>query len=89
VAVAPYLWHLGIKNLDIVAATHNDADHVQGFLDIIPAFGIQRAFAVPPVAAWDVPFSDRLRPGRLRVENLKRGHQLEIEGVSVDVPGAI
>jgi competence protein ComEC len=37
VAVAPYLWHLGIKDLDVVAATHSDADHIQGFLDIIPA----------------------------------------------------
>jgi competence protein ComEC len=30
-AVAPFLWHRGVQRIDLLAASHSDTDHVQGF----------------------------------------------------------
>jgi competence protein ComEC len=84
-AVAPYLWHLGIRRLDYIAATHGDADHIQGFVDVIPAFRIGRALKVPRVSAADNPFPEPLLRGRIAVSTLARGDHFYIDGVRLDV----
>ena len=84
-AIAPYLWHLGIKRLDFLAATHSDLDHVQGFKDLVPAFQIGRLFGVPPAGVWDTPFPDLVLRNQAKLETLVRGDHFNIDGVDVEV----
>jgi competence protein ComEC len=83
-AIAPYLWNLGVRRLDYIAATHSDADHIQGFVDIVPSFEIGTALRAPPISATDDAFPASLDP-RARVTTLARGDRLAIDGVQVDV----
>lgn len=84
-AVMPYLWHRGIKRLDLIAATHGDADHVEGFADITRSFEIGQALRA--VSATDKPdlFDQTVASARLPLRRLKRGEVLEVEGARIEV----
>jgi competence protein ComEC len=56
-AVAPYLWHRGIKRLDMIAASHTHPDHVGGFADILRSFAVNDAVTGVP-ANDDTHFKD-------------------------------
>ena len=38
--VSPFLWDRGLSRIDILLATHGDADHVQGLIDVAKNFKI-------------------------------------------------
>ena len=82
-AIAPYLWHLGVKRLDFIAASHSDVDHVEGFVDIIPAFGIGTALRTPWTSTSDEPFPTTLQ--KVEILTLLRGSAMDIDGVRVEV----
>jgi len=82
-AVMPYLWHRGIKRLDWVAASHGDADHVEGFGDIVRSFEIGGALRAADSSRWPDLFDQAARSGRLPMWCLKRGEGVEVDGVRV------
>jgi competence protein ComEC len=84
-AVMPYLWHRGIKRLDWIAASHGDADHVEGFGDIARSFEIGGALRAADSSHWPDLFDRAARSARLPMWCLKRGEFLEIDGARINV----
>jgi competence protein ComEC len=84
-AVMPYLWHRGIKRLDWVAASHGDADHVEGFGDIARGFEIGGALRAADSSHWPDLFDRAVRSARLPVWCLKQGEGVEIDGARIKV----
>jgi competence protein ComEC len=86
-AVAPYLWRRGIKRLDWIAASHGDADHVEGFGEIVRGFEIGAALKGAPKRRDRPPsaFDRAALSARAPTLTLKRGDALDIDGARVDV----
>jgi len=86
-AVAPYLWRRGIKRLDWIAASHGDADHVEGFGEIVRGFEIGAALKGAPKRSDRPPsaFDRAALSARAPLLTLKRGDALDIDGARVDV----
>jgi competence protein ComEC len=86
-AVAPYLWRRGIKRLDWIAASHGDADHVEGFGEIVRGFEIGAALKGAPKRSDRPPsaFDRAALSARAPLMTLKRGDALDIDGARVDV----
>ena len=42
--VSEFLWEKGISHIDMIVATHADADHIQGLSDIVRNFGVGFAY---------------------------------------------
>jgi competence protein ComEC len=74
-AVMPYLWHRGIKKLDWIVASHGDADHVEGFTDIIRSFEI--GIALGEARQFD--------QAGILPRIARRGDRFEIDGARVQV----
>jgi competence protein ComEC len=86
-AVAPYLWRRGIKRLDWIAASHSDADHVEGFGEIVRGFEIGAVLKGAPKRRDRPPsaFDRAAISARAPTLTLKRGDALDIDGARVDV----
>ncbi|MEP7339939.1 MAG: ComEC/Rec2 family competence protein [Acidobacteriota bacterium] len=84
-AVMPYLWHRGIKRLDWIAASHGDADHVEGFARIARSFEIGGAVRATASSRTDDLFDQAVQATKLPVRRLKRGEVLEIDGATIEV----
>jgi competence protein ComEC len=41
--VSPFLWHRGLTRIDFLLATHGDADHTQGLIDVAKNFEVGTA----------------------------------------------
>ncbi|MCW5969986.1 MAG: ComEC/Rec2 family competence protein [Blastocatellales bacterium] len=82
-AVAPFLWHYGVKRIDWAVASHNHADHVEGFSELARLFrlGTLVSATVEPVSPFDTVVERRA----VRHERWSRGDRIEIEGVSIEV----
>jgi competence protein ComEC len=74
-SVMPYLWQLGIKRLDWVVASHGDADHVEGFNEIIRYFQI--GVALGETKRFE-------RAGLLR-RVARRGDSFEVDGAHLAI----
>jgi competence protein ComEC len=85
-AVAPYLWRRGIRRLDWIAASHGDADHVEGFGEIVRGFDIGAALKGAPKRSDRPPsaFDRAALSARAPLRTLKRGDALDIDGARVD-----
>jgi len=85
-AVAPYLWRRGIKRLDWIAASHGDADHVEGFGEIVRGFEIgaalkgERKRGDRPLDAFDKAALAANAPMR----TLKRGDAIDVDGARIE-----
>jgi competence protein ComEC len=75
-AVMPYLWRRGIKRLDWVIASHGDADHVEGFIDIARSFDIGVAMKGPTSSFPAV---------KLPLRIIKRGDAFDIDGARLQI----
>ncbi|NNE99272.1 MAG: ComEC/Rec2 family competence protein [Pyrinomonadaceae bacterium] len=42
--VSEFLWEKGYSEIDMVLATHSDADHIQGLADVVRNFGVKAVF---------------------------------------------
>src|SRR5215475_14222402 len=86
-AVAPYLWRRGIKRLDWIAASHGDADHVEGFGEIVRDFEIGEAFKgiSNRGSSSQSPFDIAARTVNAPLRSLKRGDVIDVDGARVEV----
>ncbi len=86
-AIAPFLWRRGVTRIDVIAATHGDADHVQGFDDIISSFVIGQALSGPRLEGEDghLPFPEAISRRAAGRRTVARGDSFEIDDVRVDV----
>lgn len=84
-AVMPALWRRGIKRLDWIAASHGDADHAEGFADILRSFDIgQPVKAATAVNEFDL-FAQTVQAARLPMWCLRQGDVFTIDGVRIEV----
>jgi competence protein ComEC len=86
-AVMPYLWRRGVKRLDWIAASHSDADHVEGFDEIVRGFEIGVAMKGASTSGR-VPqsiFDQAMIASGARLQNVKRGDAFEIGGARVEI----
>jgi competence protein ComEC len=84
--VSEYLWTRGYANIDYVAATHEDADHIGGMEDIIKNFAVGTAIvgsAERTRAA--VEFGQELANRRVPVVRVRAGDRFEVGEVSIEV----
>ncbi|MEK7833245.1 MAG: ComEC/Rec2 family competence protein, partial [Acidobacteriota bacterium] len=84
-AVMPALWRRGIKRLDWIVASHGDADHAEGFAEIIRSFEIGQAVKAAAVANESDLFAQTVRAAGLPVWCVRRGDVFEIDGARVEV----
>ncbi|MBG9795428.1 competence protein [Paenibacillus dendritiformis] len=84
--VVAYLKHLGVKQLDVVIATHSDADHIGGLDDVINAFKVNAVYA-PKVSHTTQTFEDFLKAvkkQKLGIKTAKSGVTIPLEGVTAE-----
>jgi competence protein ComEC len=86
-AVLPFLWQLGLKRLDFIAATHGDSDHTEAFVEIVQAMAVGQALAgsVPRVDEKPDLFTRAVRERGLPLRLLKRGEVMNLDGVKLEV----
>ena len=86
-AVSPYLWQLGIKKLDYIAASHGHSDHTQGFEDIGKSFEIGEAITgvIPTNDPQFEAFRKAANLNNAPIKSWKRGDTFEIDGVKIEV----
>ena len=86
-AVAPYLWRRGIKRLDWIAASHGDADHVEGFGEIVRGFEIGAALKGASKQGDSAPaaFDRAARATNAPLRSLKRGDVIDVDGARAEV----
>lgn len=85
--VSEYLWWRGLDAIDYVAATHGDADHVQGLADVLRNFRVRAALAAraPAGEAEFARFAEEARARRVPVLLVGRGDRLRFGGATVEV----
>lgn len=85
--VSEYLWYRGYSRVDLLVATHADADHIQGLTDVAKNFAIGAAavgrtpLRDPDYAAFESVVGDRGIP----LYVIGRGDRFEFGDVTVDV----
>src|SRR5262245_51999810 len=84
-AVMPYLWHLGIKRLDWIAASHADMDHAGGFPEIVRGFEIGEAIRGARTKARPDLFDKAVYLSQALLRTVKRGDGFEIDGVRIEI----
>lgn len=89
--VVEYLNHLGVKQLDVVIATHPDADHIGGLDDVISSFPVKSVYA-PKVSHTTQTFKDFLlavKKQKLTIKTAKAGVEIPLEGVTAKFVGPV
>ena len=86
-AVLPFLWQLGLKRLDYIAATHGDSDHTEAFAEIVRALAVGQALAGSLPRADEKPdlFTRAVRERGLPLRLVKRGEVMSLDGVRLEV----
>lgn len=82
-AVAPFLWHRGVRRIDYLAASHGDADHVGGFAEIARLFRFGKAICAA-MEARD-PFPAEVQTVTRHRDRWQRGDRIRIDGATIDV----
>ena len=73
--VSEYLWWRGLSEIDYVVATHADADHIEGFNDVLRNFSVKAAL-VGPQTLLETP---------THVETIHSGDMMRFGDVDVSV----
>ncbi|MCI0390370.1 MAG: ComEC/Rec2 family competence protein [Acidobacteria bacterium] len=81
-AVMPYLWRRGIKRLDWIVASHGDADHVEGFAELVRSFETAHVLRGP--SSRPDAFSHIFDQTKPTLQIIKRGDAFEIDGARVE-----
>jgi competence protein ComEC len=81
--VSPFLWHRGLKRLDIVALSHAHQDHLEGLRAILENFRVGELWVGRDVALERFRSLLALAESRsVRVIHRRRGESFEFGGVS-------
>ncbi|MFN0278999.1 MAG: ComEC/Rec2 family competence protein [Pyrinomonadaceae bacterium] len=85
--VSEFLWHRGLSRIDHILATHADADHIQGLIDVAKNFSIGSAvFGRTPMNDPDfAALAEVLRTREIPTEAISRGDRLKFGDVIVEV----
>ncbi|PZM61865.1 ComEC/Rec2 family competence protein [Paenibacillus dendritiformis] len=84
--VVEYLESLGITQLDVVIATHPDADHIGGLDTVIDAIPVKSVYA-PKVSHTTNTYRDFLMAVKnrgLKIKTAKAGLDIPLEGVTAE-----
>lgn len=85
--VSEFLWEKGYSSVDYLVATHADADHVQGLVDVARNFHIGKLFigAAPGNESHDLlELLSELQKHSVPIQAMNAGDQLTIGGVQID-----
>jgi competence protein ComEC len=85
--VTPALWALGVRHLDWLAVTHGDVDHAGGAVRVSEDLRPREIWEGVPVPLNPLLLDLRrtVLPHGVAWRRLQAGHQLEVEGVLVDL----
>ncbi len=85
--VSEFLWEKGYSEIDMIVATHADADHIQGLADVAHNFKIGEAWLGTEMSddADLDRLSNILNGNRVQKRILIRGESFEIGGVLIEV----
>jgi competence protein ComEC len=85
--VSPFLWEKGYSRIDYIVATHADADHIQGLVDVASNFNIRCAyFGRRPTGDHDfIELANVLDKKRIPSKIISAGDRFTIGGVDIDV----
>ncbi|MGG3839627.1 ComEC/Rec2 family competence protein [Paenibacillus thiaminolyticus] len=85
-AVVDYLEQLGVKQLDVVIATHPDADHIGGLDTVIDSIPVKSVYA-PKVSHTTNTYRDFLMAVKnrgLKIKTAKASLQIPLDGVEAE-----
>lgn len=85
--VSQFLWEKGYSKIDYILATHADADHIQGLIDVAKNFRVRAAF-FGRMPENDLDFRELekvLNKRKVEIYKLKRGDFLSFENAGVEV----
>jgi competence protein ComEC len=84
--VSEFLWERGISRVDMIVATHADADHIQGLSDVVRNFSVGNAYLgrIDDEAELKPLLAELDRFGIDR-SIVHAGESLQIAGVRIDV----
>lgn len=85
--VSEFLWERGLASIDHIVASHADADHIQGLVDVAKNFKIGKAYfaTVQGESSDYLELRKILDDRNVGVEYLKAGDVFEIGGARIDV----
>lgn len=85
--VSEFLWEKGYSSVDHIVATHADADHIQGLVDVAKNFGVGRIL-IGRERAGNLEFEALMRvaeTNEIPIAIVTRGHTFEIGGARVSI----
>ncbi len=85
--VSEFLWEKGYSKIDYILATHADADHIQGLINVAKNFRVKTAF-IGRESSDDKDFAEfveMLKRKNVKTQKLSRGDSFEIGGVKIFV----
>ena len=84
--VSEFLWEKGYSRIDYILATHADADHLQGLIDVAKNFRVRGAFfgQMPERDAEFAELYQILQKRRVEILSLKRGDVLTFDKAVVE-----
>lgn len=89
--IVKYLNDLGIKSLDVVVATHPDADHIGGLIQVIKKMDVKAVYA-PKVSHTSDTYKDFLQAVKdkgLKIKTAKSDVLLDLEGIEAKFVGPV
>ena len=85
--VSAFLWEKGYSQIDYILATHADADHIQGLVDVAKNFRVRAAFfgRTPLNNESYLELHEVLQKRKIEIVKLKRGDVLDFDKVKIEI----
>jgi competence protein ComEC len=85
--VSQFLWEKGYAKIDYILATHADADHLQGLVDVAKNFRVKAAIfgRMPEKDEGFIELSNVLTKRKIEILKFSKGDNLEIGSVKIEV----
>lgn len=87
IVVSEFLWEKGYSKVDYIVATHADADHIQGLINVAKNFKIKAAFIGREKLEDEnfKQFSKILKRKNVQIAKLSQGDSIKVGKVKIDV----